>query len=106
MHLQFLEEFYRQILPGIEPDALEYLNNITSHLYEQKGIDADTDLSTLSAPRFPNFDDLYEKLLNDFQVSTGEYSKKNLRVLLNYISKFARRKKFKSLEWRINNINE
>ena len=28
-HLQFLEEFYRQILPGIEPDALEYLNNIT-----------------------------------------------------------------------------
>ncbi len=89
MHLQFLEEFYRQILPGIEPDALEYLNNITSHLYEQKGIDADTDLSTLSASDFPNFDDLYEKLLNDFQVSTGEYSKKNLRVLLNYISKFA-----------------
>ena len=27
-HLQFLEEFYRQILPGIESDALEYLSLI------------------------------------------------------------------------------
>ena len=88
-HLQFLEEFYRQILPGIEPDALEYLNNITSRMYEEKGIDAETDLSTLSPSDFPTFDDLYEKILNDFQLSTGEYSKKNLRVLLNYISKFA-----------------
>lgn len=88
-HLQFLEEFYRQILPGIESDALEYLNNITSRMYEEKGIDGETDLSTLSPADFPTFDDLYEKILNDFQLSTGEYSKKNLRVLLNYISKFA-----------------
>lgn len=88
-HLQFLEEFYRQILPGIEPDALEYLNNITSRMYEEKGIDSETDLSTLKPGDFPTFDDLYEKILNDFQLSTGEYSKKNLRVLLNYVSKFA-----------------
>ena len=33
-HLQFLEEFYRQILPGIDSDALEYLNNITIRMYE------------------------------------------------------------------------
>ena len=88
-HLQFLEEFYRQILPGIESDALEYLNNITSRMYEEKGIDSETDLSELKPSDFPTFDDLYEKILNDFQLSTGEYSKKNLRVLLNYISKFA-----------------
>jgi Cdc6-like AAA superfamily ATPase len=89
VHLQFLEEFYRQILPGIEPDALEYLNNITIRMYEEKGIDSDTDLSTLKPSDYPTFDDLYEKILNDFQVSTGDYSKKNLRILLNYISKFA-----------------
>ncbi|MDO4294715.1 MAG: ATP-binding protein [bacterium] len=88
-HLQFLEEFYRQILPGIEADALEYLNNITIRLYEEKNIDNETDLSRLTPADFPTFDDLYEKLLNDFQLSTGEYSKKNLRILLNYISKFA-----------------
>ena len=88
-HLQFLEEFYRQILPGIEPDALEYLNNITMRLYEERRIDADTDLSALKPSDFPVFDDLYEKILNDFQMTVGEYSKNNLRVLLNYISKFA-----------------
>ena len=88
-HLQFLEEFYRQILPGIEPDALEYLNNITVRMYEAKGIDGDTDLGSLEPEDYPIFDDLYEKILNDYQMATGEYSKENLRVLLNYISKFA-----------------
>jgi len=88
-HLQFLEEFYRQILPGIEPDALEYLNNITVRMYEAKGIDAETNLGELEPDDYPIFDDLYDKILNDYQVATGEYSKENLRVLLNYISKFA-----------------
>lgn len=89
VHLQFLEEFYRQILPGIESDALEFLNNITIRMYEEKGIDQTTDLSKLTPSDYPTFDDLYEKILNDFQVSTGEYAKTNLRVLVNYISKFA-----------------
>lgn len=88
-HLQFLEEFYRQILPGIEPDALEYLNNITVRMYESKGIDNETNLNELEPEDYPIFDDLYDKILNDYQVATGEYSKENLRVLLNYISKFA-----------------
>ncbi len=89
VHLQFLEEFFKQILPGIETDALEYLNNIVIRMYEGKGIDQDTDLSSLEPEDFPIFDDLYEKILNDFQLATGEYSKGNLRILLNYISKFA-----------------
>ncbi len=88
-HLQFLEEFYRQILPGIDADALEYLNNLTIRMYEAKGIDVDTDLSKLTPSDFPNFDDLYDKILNDYQLASGEYSKNNLRVLLNYISKFS-----------------
>ncbi|MEG2871222.1 MAG: ATP-binding protein, partial [Clostridium sp.] len=89
MHLQFLEEFYRQILPGIESDALEYLNNITLHMYEAKGIHPDTDLGTLGPSDYPIFDDLYEAILNDYQLATGDYSKSNLRILLNYISKFS-----------------
>ena len=88
-HLQFLEEFYRQILPGISNDALEQLNNVTAQMYEEKGIDADTDLSKLKAEDYPTFDDLYDKVLNDYQMTKGDYSKNNLRVLTNYISKFA-----------------
>ncbi len=88
-HLQFLEEFYRQILPGIDRDALEYLNNLTMQVYAEKGIDSDTDLSKLGPEDYPTFDDLYDKLINDFQMSTGDYAKTNLRILINYISKFA-----------------
>lgn len=88
-HLQFLEEFYRQILPGIDSDALEYLNTMTIRMYEQKGIDETTDLSQLTPKDYPIFDDLYEKIINDIQTSSGDYIKNNLKVLLNYISKFA-----------------
>ncbi len=89
MHLQFLEEFFRQILPGIDSDALEYLNNLIIRMYESKGIDEQTDLSKLEPKDYPIFDDLYDKILNDFQKTSGEYAKTNLRVLLNYISKFS-----------------
>ncbi|MGN0597377.1 MAG: VirB4 family type IV secretion system protein [Ruminiclostridium sp.] len=88
-HLQFLEEFFRQILPNVDNDAMEYLNNIFVRLYSEKGIDADTDLSQLTAEDYPIFDDLYDKILIDFQMTNSEYLKKNLRILLNYISKFA-----------------
>ena len=88
-HLQFLEEFYKQILPGIGSDALEQLNNVTTQMYEEKGIDEHTDLSKLKPEDFPTFDDLYDKILNDYQMAKGDYSKNNLRVLTNYISKFA-----------------
>ncbi len=89
VHLQFLEEFYRQILPGIESDPLEYLNNLTVRMYEEKGIDASTDLSKLEPSDFPTFDDLYDKILNDYQKASGEYAKHNLRILISYISKFS-----------------
>ena len=32
VHLQFLEEFFRVVLPGIDFEALEYLNNIIVEL--------------------------------------------------------------------------
>lgn len=89
VHLQFLEEFFQQIMPGMDSDAREYLNNIIVRMYDEKGIDEYTDLSMLTPEDYPTFDDLYEKILNDYQFSNGEYSKTNLRTLLNYVSKFA-----------------
>ena len=88
-HLQFLEEFFKQILPETENDALEYLNNIFPRIYAERGIDADTDLSALSPEDYPIFDDLYDKILTDFQRASSEYNKNNLRILLNYVSKFS-----------------
>ncbi len=89
VHLQFLEEFYKQILTGITFDALEYLNNLTIEMYKEKGITGGTDLSQLKAQDYPIFDDLYELILKQLKESTDDYTRNNLRVLQNFIAKFA-----------------
>ena len=88
-HLQFLEEFYRQILPEIDKDALEYLNTLTERLYTNKGITQETNLSKLSPKDYPIFDDLYDEVLSEFERTDNEYIRSLLRSLVNYVSKFA-----------------
>lgn len=87
-HLQFLEEFYRLILTGINADSLELLNKLTLEMYDSKGITPLSDLSELTPNDYPIFDDLaamIEKKLGD---CSDEYSKPCLKALENYISKF------------------
>ncbi len=89
VHLQFLEEFFRVALSGISSDALEYLNNLIVTLYKEKGIDSRSDFSKLEAKDYPTFDDLYaliERQLNEAKV---DYDVTQLRILYNYVSKFA-----------------
>ncbi|MBR4607092.1 MAG: DUF87 domain-containing protein [Lachnospiraceae bacterium] len=88
-HLQFLEEFYRQILPEIEKDALEYLNNLTERLYTNRGITPETDLSKLRPEDYPIFDDLYDAVLEEFERTENEYIRSMLRTLINYVAKFS-----------------
>ncbi len=88
-HLQFLEEFFKQILPDIEPDALEYLNNLIIRIYSMKGIEEHTDLSRLKPEDYPIFDDLYDTILEEFQSTKSDYLKGNLQILINYIAKFS-----------------
>ncbi len=88
-HMQFLEEFYRQILPDCEPDALEYLSTLTERAYAQKNIYSSTDFSRLSPEDYPTFDDVYDQVLFEFETTSNEYLKSSLRTLINYVSKFA-----------------
>ena len=88
-HLQFLEEFFKQILPDIDKDALEYLNSLVERLYLNFDITAETDLSKLSPKDYPIFDDLYDVVLEVFQRTNNEYLRNMLQTLMNYISKFS-----------------
>ncbi len=88
-HLQFLEEFFTQILPDCDKDALEYLNSLVDRMYHNKGITEETDLSALRPEDYPVFDDLYDEILREFQRTDNEYIRTMLRTLMNYISKFA-----------------
>lgn len=89
VHLQFLEEFFKQILVGISSDALEYLNNIILKTYAEKGITRLSDFSALEAKDYPTFDDLYAEILDQQKTANSEYDIANLRILNNYIAKFS-----------------
>ena len=89
-HLQFLEEFFKQILPDCDKDALEYLNNMVDRVYADKGITAETDLSRLRPGDYPIFDDLYEAIFEEFQGTDNQYLRTTLRTLMNYVAKFSR----------------
>jgi len=88
-HLQFLEEFFRQILPELDAESMERLNNLMIKVYMEKGIDETTDISKLKPSDFPTFDDVYDAILFEYQRAQGEYSKASLRTLMTFISKFA-----------------
>ena len=89
-HLQFLEEFFRLILQGINPDSLELLNKIIVEIYNKKGINAKTDLTTLRAKDYPIFQDLAEEIDRRIENEKDEYNLSCYKVLSNYISKFRR----------------
>ena len=87
-HLQFMEQFFRLILPGINTDAFEMLNSLIAELYRSKGIDSGVDVSKLAAEDFPIFDDLIELVDNKIEVEQNEYHMKNLQTVRMFIEKF------------------
>ena len=89
VHLQFLEEFFKVALPGISSDALEYLNNIIVDLYRQKNITSKTNFAELEPKDYPTFDELFAYIDNKLNKATVDYDITQLRILHNYISKFA-----------------
>ena len=96
-HLQFLEEFYRVVLPGINSDSLELLNKLTQELYEKKGITAYTKLKGYSAEFYPTFNDLAYLIDERKESETDEYNRGCLKVLTNYIAKFRRGGRYSNL---------
>jgi len=87
-HLQCLEERFRLILKGINPDSLELLNKIIVEIYNKKGINANTDLTSLKATDYPIFQDLAEEIDKRIENEKDEYNLSCYKVLSNYISKF------------------
>ena len=88
-HLQFLEEFFRQIMPDCGKDAMEYLNTLVDHMYLTRDITAETDLSRLGPEDYPVFDDLYDQILQEFQANDNPFTRDMLRTLMNYVAKFS-----------------
>jgi len=87
-HLQFLEEFFKLIMQGIDADSLEMLNKEVLDVYTKKGITGKTDFTNLQSCDYPTFQDVACEIENKLQKEEDEYSKECLKVLANYLSKF------------------
>ncbi|MBQ8845489.1 MAG: ATP-binding protein [Clostridia bacterium] len=88
-HLQFLEQFFKVILEGIDSDAFEVLNSAIVETYRRKNINEKTDLSKLNPEDYPIFDDLYNYLKEQVQNAKDDFSLKNARTVETYVKKFA-----------------
>ena len=88
-HLQFLEQFYRLILPGMSSDAFEKLNSISVELYRRKNIGPETRITDLTPQDFPIFDDLLELIDEKLAKEKDEYHLRNYMIMRTYVEKFA-----------------
>lgn len=87
--LQFLNQFFRIILPDMELDTACLLDNLILKLYNQKNITNTTNFSKLKPEDFPIFDDLYNLIKDEMKHSKEAYEKDNLSKLENYIGRFS-----------------
>lgn len=88
-HLQFLEQFFKLILPGMSSDAFEKLNSLIVKLYAKKHIDRSTRLEALSPEDFPIFDDLIDVIDEELAEEKDTYQRSNLQTIRIYVEKFA-----------------
>ncbi|MCL2621978.1 MAG: DUF87 domain-containing protein, partial [Firmicutes bacterium] len=96
-HLRFLESFFRIVLEGIRPDALEALNSLVSQMYREKKINKDSDFYKLRPEQFPIFEDLYEICKKAHKTAKDDFERVNFRILVTYIEKFATGGRFSGL---------
>lgn len=88
-HLQFLEQFFRVILSGINSDAFEMVNSLVIQVYKRKGIDRFTQLNALTPEDYPIFDDFIDLINERLLSEKDEYHARNLQTIKLYMEKFA-----------------
>ena len=89
IHLQFLEQFFRVILEGIDTDSFEALNSAVIDIYKAKGVDKNSDFNRLKPSEFPIFDDLYAYILKKVDSSKSDYHRRIYMTIETYVKKFA-----------------
>lgn len=89
-HLQFLEQFFKVILMGINSDAFETVNSLVVELYERFNINSSTRLDLLKPKDYPIFDDLLQLIKERLQTETEPFVLRNLQTVKTYVEKFAK----------------
>lgn len=97
-HLQYLENFFSVVLPGISSDTLEEINNLIVKCYAGKKITQSTDCVYFKPEQFPVFDDLYDLVRAELKKEkSGSIRYGNLQRAETYLAKFATGGRFANL---------
>ena len=87
-HLQFLEQFYRVVLQGINQDSLEMLNKLTEEVYAEKDIRPGRNLAELKPEDYPTFEDLCALVDKKLSEAKDAYEENCLRTISNWVTRF------------------
>ncbi|RPF47709.1 type IV secretory pathway VirB4 component [Hydrogenoanaerobacterium saccharovorans] len=72
-HLSWLSDFFKVLIPSINPIQLAALKILMQDVYKKFGIDENTDISVLKPTDYPIFSDLYE-FIDDILENPKKYS--------------------------------
>lgn len=86
IHLQFLEEFFKVVLPGTSQEVLERLNRLISEMY--KFLNITSDLENLTSKDYPTFDTLSNFVVEKINGTENELEKERLITIYNLLAKF------------------
>lgn len=87
-HKQFLEDFFRVILPKMDDLCHEFLNNLVSELYINWGIYDGIDIISKKPNEFPTFDDLIKLCRKKEKEETHDIDKRCYHILSIFLQKF------------------
>ena len=92
-HMMFLPAFFKLILDGITQDAIEFLGNEITVIYDNFKITEKTDVTKLKNTEFPTFNNVYQHikdvLAKAIENKASQYELENYRKLEVYLRKFA-----------------
>ncbi len=88
-HLNFLASFFKAIIPNMDSNVFECLNTIVKNMYNDIGVNEQTDISKFDNSKYPTFDDLYKIIVKELKSDSIDYEISTLRILKIQLEKFA-----------------
>jgi len=86
IHLQFLEEFFKVVLPWTSNEVLERLNRLIAEMY--KSLNIGDNLENLNSKDYPTFDTLSNFVVEKINGTENELEKERLITIYNLLAKF------------------
>lgn len=90
-HRVFLQEWFKTVIPNLDPESEPFLNRAIARVYQNFGIKDGDDITKIPADKFPIMDDLYDviiKMYEEMETKHYDYDLLCIRKLRNAVDDF------------------